>query len=67
MINAKNHKQGYLLDPWGYLGPKRRLLMEQSWAGLFREEILNKLPVWEIAKHYDRYHRDSESIRKSCL
>ena len=56
MINAKNHKQGYLLDPWDYLGPKRRLLMEQSWAGLFREEILNNLPVDELAKHYDNSH-----------
>jgi hypothetical protein len=54
MIYAKDHKQGYLLDPWDYLGPKRRQLMEQSWAGLFREEILNNLPVWELAKHYDR-------------
>ena len=54
MIHAKDHKQGYLLDPWDYLGPKRRQLMEHSWAGLFREEILNKLPVWELAKHYDR-------------
>jgi hypothetical protein len=54
MIYVKDHKQGYLLDPWDYLGPKRRLLMEQSWAGLFREEILNNLPVWEFAKHYDR-------------
>lgn len=53
MIYAKDHKQGYLLDPWDYLGPKRRLLMEQSWAGLFREEILNNLPVGELAKHYD--------------
>ena len=54
MIYAKDHKQGYLLDPWDYLGPKRRILMEQSWAGLFREEILSKLPVWEFAKHFDR-------------
>jgi hypothetical protein len=54
MIYAKDHKQGYLLDPWDYLGPKRRQLMEQSWAGLFREEILNNLPVWELARHYDR-------------
>jgi hypothetical protein len=54
MIYAKDHKQGYLLDPWDYLGPKRRQLMEQSWADLFREEILNNLPVWELARHYDR-------------
>ena len=51
MIYAKDHKQGYLLGTWDYLGPKRRQLMEQSWAGLFREEILINLPVWELAKH----------------
>jgi len=53
MIHAKDHKQGYLLDPWDYLGPKRRTLMEESWAGLFREEILNNLPVRELAKHFE--------------
>lgn len=53
MIHTKDHKQGYLLDPWDYLGPKRRTLMEESWAGLFREEILNNLPVHELAKHFE--------------
>ena len=53
MIHTKDHKQGYLLDPWHYLGPKRRMLMEESWAGLFREEILNNLPAHELAKHFE--------------
>lgn len=53
MIHTKDHKQGYLFNPWDYLGPKRRMLMEESWAGLFREEILNNLPVHELAKHFD--------------
>lgn len=53
MIHAKDHKQGYLLDPWDYLGPKRRKLMEESWAGFFREEILNNLPVGELARHFE--------------
>ena len=44
MIYTKDHKTGYLFDPWAYLGPKRRKLMEESWAGLFRKEILNDLP-----------------------
>jgi len=35
MIHTKDHKQSYLFDPWDYLGPKRRMLMEESWAGLF--------------------------------
>lgn len=52
MIHIKDHKTGYLFDPWDYLGPKRRKLMEESWAGLFRQEILDELPVPEIASAF---------------
>lgn len=48
MINVKNHKQGELFDFWAHLGPKRRRLLDQSWAGLFREHILEELPVKEL-------------------
>ena len=52
MIHTKDHKTGYLFDPWDHLGPKRRKLMEQSWAGLFREYILQELPVNKIAPYF---------------
>ena len=52
MIHTKDHKTGYLFDPWNHLGPKRRRLMEQSWAGLFREHILQELPVNKIARYF---------------
>ena len=52
MIKTKNHKQGDLFDPWAHLGPKRRKLLEGSWAGLFREHILEELPVDEIAPFF---------------
>jgi hypothetical protein len=52
MIRIKDHKTGYLFNPWDYLGPKRRKLMEESWAGLFRQEILDELPVNEIASAF---------------
>lgn len=52
MIYTKDHKTGYLFDPWAYLGPKRRKLMEQSWAGLFRKEILSELPIAQIASSF---------------
>ena len=45
MIHTKDHKTMHLFDPWDFLGPKRRKLMDQSWAGLFRKHILNELPV----------------------
>lgn len=49
MIRIKDHKQGYLLDPWDYVGPKRKSRMEDSWAGFFRQYILDKLPVDKLA------------------
>lgn len=52
MIQIKDHKTGYIFDPWDYLGPKRRKLLEESWAGMFRQEILDELPVTEIASAF---------------
>jgi hypothetical protein len=49
MIHTRDHQTDYLFDPWSYLGPKRRRLMEESWAGVFREHILRELPVHKIA------------------
>lgn len=45
MFHIKDRKTGQLFDQWRYLGPKRRKLMDESWAGLFREKILPELPV----------------------
>jgi len=50
MIRRRNYRQGSLLDPWGDLGPKRRQLLEKSWAGLFRQEILSVLPVAQLSR-----------------
>jgi len=52
MIHTRDHKTPYLIDPWDYLGPKRRKLLDESWAGLFREHILPGLPVQKIASCY---------------
>lgn len=63
MIQIKDHKTGYIFDPWDYLGPKRRKLMEESWAGLFRQEILNELPVPEIASAFSEiYGRPTKEL-----
>lgn len=45
MFHIKDRKTGQLFDQWRYLGPKRRKLLDESWAGLFREKILPELPV----------------------
>ncbi len=45
MIRIKDHKQQHLFDPWAYLSPKRRRMLEEGWPGLFREHMLGDLPV----------------------
>ena len=48
MFHVRDRRTGALFDPWSYLGPKRRKLLDRSWAGLFRKEILPHLPVEAI-------------------
>jgi len=52
MIRIKDHKTPYIIDPFGYLGPKRRKLLDESWAGVFRKYVLTELPVEQLAKYY---------------
>jgi len=52
MIRVRDHKTPYLLDPWDYIGPKRRKLLDDSWAGLFRKHILSELPVRKVTSCY---------------
>jgi hypothetical protein len=52
MIHIKDQKQNELFDPWAFLGPKRRELLDQSWAGLFQKELLCELPVGEVAPFF---------------
>ncbi len=48
MFFAKDHKTIPLFDPWACLGTKRRRHMEESWAGLFRKEIFDELPISKL-------------------
>jgi hypothetical protein len=48
MITINDHKQQSLFDPWAFLSPKRRRLLDEGWPGLFRTQILPELPVREI-------------------
>ena len=52
MIRIKDQNQGVLFDPWHFLSPKRRDLLDQSWAGLFQKELLCELPVDEVAASF---------------
>ena len=53
MINVKDHKQRDMFNPFAHLGVKRLALLETSWAHMFREEILHKLPVEKLFPFYD--------------
>jgi hypothetical protein len=45
MVHIKDRFTRQLFDPWRHLGRKRRKLLNESWAGLFREKLLPELPV----------------------
>ncbi len=49
MKRIRDHHSPELFDPWEHLGPKRRRLLELSWAGVFRDYLLAHLPVSELA------------------
>ena len=54
MIRVRDNKQLPLFDPWAYLGPKRRAMLDASWAGLFKELCLPNLPVDMLAACFSR-------------
>src|SRR5512142_3203463 len=54
MITIRDHQTGDLFDPWDYLGEQRRRLLERSWAGVFREQLLKHLPVRELVARFSR-------------
>jgi len=55
MIYVKDHKQYDMFNPFEHLGPKRLALLESSWAHLFREEILHKLPAEKLFPLYSEH------------
>jgi hypothetical protein len=63
MIRIKDHKQKELFDPWSFLSPKRRKLLDQSWAGLFQKELLCELPVGKVAPFFaDGFGRPTKEL-----
>lgn len=63
MLTLRDHQSGYLFDPWEYLGPQRRKLLEQSWAGVFRDYLLQHLPVKELGVGFrDDFGRPSKDL-----
>jgi hypothetical protein len=63
MLTRRDHRSGVLFDPWEYLGPQRRKLLEQSWSGVFRDYLLKDLPVRELAAGFrDDFGRPSKDL-----
>src|SRR5210317_216834 len=63
MIRIKNHKQRQLFDPWRHLSPKRRKMLDEDWPGLFREHLLEELPVDQMLPHFtDGIGRPSKEL-----
>ena len=54
MVRIKDPKQQHLFDPWDFLSPKRRQMLDRDWPGLFRQHILDLLPVDKLALLFPR-------------
>jgi hypothetical protein len=53
MIKANHPNQLNIFDPWVFLTPKRRKMLDNGWPGLFRKQILSSIPIDKIAAHFD--------------
>jgi len=52
MLNVKDHKTINMFDPFDYLGPKRKKMLEESWAGIFRDHVRHILPVDLLTRYF---------------
>ena len=40
MFQIDDNQQGFLIDPFDYLGSKRKELLESGWSKLFRNDLI---------------------------
>jgi len=63
MIRIKDHKQRDIFDPWHFLSPKRRRMLDESWPGLFREHLLDEMPIDQIVPFFrEDFGRPSKEL-----
>ena len=63
MIRQSTPMQKELFDSYSHIGKKRKKLLEESWAGIFRREILKELPVKEYWKNFSSdFGRPSKNL-----
>ena len=65
MIHTNNPNQMTFIDPLEEFGPKRKKLLEGSWAYFFRHHILPEIPVQKVTKHFSRFGRPSKELYSS--
>jgi len=53
MLRFNDHKQQQLFDPWANISPKRRQMLDQTWPGLFKEHLLQELPISEVTPFFN--------------
>ena len=70
MIKIKNRDNLYFegMDPIDNHFHQRKIeLLKKSWARVFRDHVLPKLPVKQIAKHFDKYMgRPTKELTAMC-
>ena len=66
MITLRDRGTGDLFDRWSEMGEKRRRLLDCSWAEVFRNYLLEDLPIGELVPHFDaqmgRPSKDLQSV-----
>jgi len=63
MRKVKNPNQLDIFDPWDFLTPKRRRMLDAGWPGLFRTHILPSIPVHKVSKHFNEtFGRPSKEL-----
>jgi len=63
MFTLRDRRTGDLFDRWSEMGEKRRRLLDCSWASVFRDHLLDDLPIDELLPHFDdRLGRPSKNL-----
>ena len=64
MIRTDCFQQDSFIDPFDFLGPKRKNLLETGWAVRFKNHLIDQIPVDEIQScFHDKMGRPTKEIR----
>ena len=70
MIKVKNRDNLYFtgMDPWeNALSAKKLARLKKSWAEIFRQHILSRMPITQVAKYYSKnMGRPTKELVSTC-